>query len=109
MQQGGKNLNIDDDAFTGSQDEAEVLRVILTLSDKLAAEDVEENRALEKANRGEYEDDDDNRGSSKQAIGGGSFSGEISKIGDAKRKVSGLSAMSGGGDGMLYAEFSSGK
>jgi hypothetical protein len=109
MQQGGKNLNIDDDAFTGSQDEAEVLRVILTLSDKLAAEDVEENRALEKANRGEYEDDDDNRGSSKQAKGGGSFSGEISKIGDAKRKVSGLSAMSGGGDGMLYAEFSSGK
>jgi DNA excision repair protein ERCC-3 len=92
-------------------DEKLVLEVILSLSDKIRDADTAETRALSKVTEGEWEGDgEEDVRPGKGGGGGTAFGGEIARATtqmQAKRKVSGLNSVSGGGDGLLYAEFSS--
>ena len=88
----------------GTKDkEADILQCILSMSQKVGAFDVEEDRALAASAHGEYDQvsDDDGRDRAGGRRGSGAH-------GAPKRKVTDLNALSGG-DGMLYAEFKSGK
>ena len=90
----------------GTKDkEADILQCILSMSTKVGAFDVEEDRALAVSSRGEYEYDSDDEG--RERPGARRVAGALH--GTAKRKVTDLNALSGGGDGLLYAEFKSGK
>jgi DNA excision repair protein ERCC-3 len=83
----------------GTKDkEADILQCILGMSQKIGVYDHEEDRALAVSSRGEYDSDEE---SSRQAS-------SRTGIHQAKRRITDLNSLSGG-DGMLYAEFKSGK